>query len=253
MEVVVRETSAAMARSAADLIENYLRSTPSPVLGLATGSSVQPLYRELVRRHREESLSFASTQAFLLDEYIGLDPEHPQLYRNVVHTQLTGRVDIDAAGVHRPRVHAADLEQECARYDRQVVDAGIGIQVLGIGRNGHLAFNEPGSAFDSRTRVVTLTPGTRIQNSRFFDSIDEVPHRAVTQGLGTIRQAGHLVVIASGSTKADAVFKCQHGPVEDSLPASILQAHPQVTMLLDPRSAGASEFGHEELGTSIAS
>lgn len=245
MKVVVRETSVALVRSAADLIEAYLRSTPSPVLGLATGSSVQPLYRELVRRHREESLSFASTQAFLLDEYIRLDPDHPQLYRNVIHTQLTGQVDMDVTRVHSPDAHAADLEQECARYDRRVSQAGIGLQVLGIGRNGYFAFNEPGSPFDSRTRVVRLKAGTRIHNSRFFNSIEEVPCRAVTQGLDTILQAEHLLVIASGSAKADAVFKCRHGPVDDSLPASILQTHPRVTMILDPRSANTSEFEKE--------
>ena len=241
MKVVVGENAAASARLAADLIETYLRSHPSPVLGLATGSSVRPLYRELVRRHREEALSFAETQAFLLDEYVGLDPDHPQLYRNVIRAELTGHLDIDPARVHVPNVGAAELEKECVRYECHAIRAGIGIQVLGIGRNGHLAFNEPGSAFDSRTRIVRLTAETRIHNSRFFDSIDEVPQRALTQGLGTILQAEHLVVIASGSIKTDAVFKARFGPIIETVPASILRTHPRVTMILDPQSARLSE------------
>ncbi len=243
MKVVVGRNSAASALVAADLVDTYLRSTPAPVLGLATGSSVQLLYRELVRRHKEESLSFAECQAFLLDEYIGLDPEHPQLYRNVIRSELTGHVDIDPACVHVPDVSAIDLDRECVRYERLVIQARIGIQVLGIGCNGHLAFNEPGAGFDSHTRIVRLTSDTRMHNSRFFNSLDEVPHHALTQGLGTILQAEHLVVIASGSAKADVVFESRHGPISNSVPASVLQAHPRVTLILDPPSAGASGVG----------
>ena len=240
MKVVVAPNTDELAARAADLIRAFLASTPSPVLGLATGASVQPLYRELVRRHREESLTFAATCAFLLDEYVGLDLDHPQTYRNVIRTDLAGQIDVDPARLHSPDVHAADLEKECARYDRLVSRARIGLQILGIGRNGHLAFNEPGSAFDSRTRVVRLTAGTRTDNARFFDRPDEVPERAVTQGLGTILAADHLLVIASGAAKAAAVEGVLHGPVTDTLPASILRTHPRVTMILDPEAATAA-------------
>ena len=243
MEVVVASNTDEMAARAADLVQAFLGSAPSPVLGLATGASVQPLYRELVRRHRAESLSFAATRAFLLDEYMGLAPDHPQLYRNVVRRDLTGQVDLDPVHLSSPDVRAADLDLECARYDRLVRRARVGLQILGIGRNGHLAFNEPGSAFDSRTRVVRLTPNTRAANARFFEDRDDVPYRAVTQGLGTILGAGHLMVIAFGAAKTSAVAGALHGPVTEALPASILQTHPRVTLVLDPHAAQAASRG----------
>lgn len=243
MEVVVASNPDEMAARAADLVQAFLGSAHPPVLGLATGASVQPLYRELVRRHREESLSFAATRAFLLDEYVGLDPDHPQLYRNVVRTELTGQVDLRPAHLFSPDVHAARLEEECARYDRRVRRARIGLQILGIGRNGHLAFNEPGSAFDSRTRVVGLTATTRADNARFFDNPDEVPRRAVTQGLGTIMEAGHLMVMASGAAKAAPVLSALRGPVTEALPASILQTHPRVILVLDPQAVNPGVEG----------
>ena len=237
MEVVVAANGDEIAARAADLVQAFLCSAPSPVLGLATGASVQPLYRELVRRHREESLSFAATRAFLLDEYVGLGPDHPQLYRNVIRRDLIGQVDLDPVHLCSPDVHAADLDLECARYDRRITRARIGLQILGIGRNGHLAFNEPGSAFDSRTRLVRLTATTRADNARFFKHPDEVPRRAVTQGLGTIMETGHVMVIALGSAKAAAVEGALHVPVTEAVPASILQTHPRVTMILDPLAA----------------
>ena len=237
MEVVVASDTDDMAARAAGIVESSLGSAPSAALGLATGASVQPLYRELVRRHREESLSFGAVRAFLLDEYVGLDPGHSQLYCNVVRTELTGHVDLRPTHLYSPDVHAADMEEECARYDRRIRRAEIGLQILGIGRNGHLAFNEPGSAFDSRTRVVRLTPTTRADNARFFDSPDEVPRRAVTQGLGTIMEARHLLVMASGTAKAAAVEGALLGPVTEALPASILQTHPRATLVLDLQAA----------------
>jgi len=251
MEVVIASNTDEMAARAAGIVESFLGSSVSPVLGLATGASVQPLYRELVRRHREESLSFAATRAFLLDEYVGLHPHHPQLYRNVVRAELTGQVDLRPTRLCSPDVHAADLEEECARYDRRVRRARIGLQILGIGRNGHLAFNEPGSAFDSRTRVVRLTATTRADNACFFDSPDEVPRRAVTQGLDTIMETGHLMVIASGAAKAAAVLNALSGPVTETLPSSILQMHPRVTLILDRQAAKAvvDSAGPDEIAT----
>jgi len=246
VRVVVADNGAGMAETAAGLVEDFLCSAPSPVLGLATGASVQPLYRELVHRHREGALSFSAAEAFLLDEYIGLDPDHPQLYRNVIHRELTGRIDIDPALVHSPDVHTADLADECVRYDRRVVRARIGLQILGIGRNGHLAFNEPGSPLDSRTRVVDLTPETREDNSRFFASLDEVPRRAMTQGLGTIMESERLLVIAAGCPKASAVRACLQGPVTPAIPASAIRLHPAATVLLDSDVAGLLTFRGED-------
>ena len=237
VEVVLAETASDLAAVAADLVCDFLDSTRTPVLGLATGASVKPLYRQLVRRYREGSLSFGTTRAFLLDEYAGLEPGHPQRYSDVIRAELTGHVDIDPAGLHMPDGNAPDLDAECARYDDLVSRAGVGLQILGIGRNGHLAFNEPGSSFESRTRVVRLAVQTRIDNARYFDTPDEVPKHALTQGLGTIRQAGHLLVIAVGSSKAAAVRAALNGPVSPMVPASILQLHPRVTVVLDPYAA----------------
>ena len=242
MKVILAETTSDLAISAADLVNEYLSSSEAPVLGMATGASVKPLYRELVLRYRERSLSFGTTRAFLLDEYIGLDADHPQLCRNIIHTELAGHVDIEPAGVHAPDGNAPDLDQECARYDRLVSRARVGLQILGIGRNGHLAFNEPGSPFESRTRVVRLAVETRTDNARYFDRPGEVPRQALTQGLGTIFQAELLLVIAAGSSKATAVRAALNGPVSPMVPASILQLHPGVTVILDPHAARSASF-----------
>ncbi|MXX65194.1 MAG: glucosamine-6-phosphate deaminase [Acidimicrobiia bacterium] len=239
MQVIKAGSAERLGVEAADLVEKYVRSSLSPVLGLATGGSVLPIYRELIRRHQEEGLSFASAQGFLLDEYLGLDTDHPQLYRNVIQTRFTGRVGFDPAGVHSPNARPDDLDEECHRYDLLVTNARIGLQILGVGRNGHLAFNEPGSPFDSRTRVVSLAPETRADNARFFPRPDQVPTRAITQGLATIMQAKHLLVVASGASKAPAVRDCLQGPIGECCPVTILRTHPRVTMILDPDAAGA--------------
>ncbi len=240
--VVVLRDPRELASRAADVVGAYLRSTPEPKLGLATGGSVQSLYDELVRRHRIEGLSFAGTRGFLLDEYIGLGRDHPQRYRNVIEAALVARVDIDRRNVHGPDGDASSLDLECARYDRMVSQARVGLQILGVGRNGHLAFNEPGSPLDSRTRVVKLAPSTRADNARFFRCKDRVPPQAITQGLGTIMQAAHLLVLAVGPSKADAVRKALEGPITAAVPASVLQRHSRVTALLDPASARLTRF-----------
>jgi glucosamine-6-phosphate deaminase len=234
VDVIVERDEAACGRRVADVFDRAVRSG-ARTLGLATGSSPLSVYRELIRRHREEGLSFAAVRAFLLDEYVGLPAGHPQSYAQVIRTEFADHVDL--GGVFGPDGSASDVEAAAASYDALVVGAGpIDLQLLGIGANGHIGFNEPGSPLDSRTRVTTSQ--TRQDNARFFASVDEVPHRVITQGLGTISAARHLVLIATGSHKAAAVAAALEGPVTPECPASVLQLHPRVTVVVDEAAAG---------------
>ncbi|WP_085912371.1 MULTISPECIES: glucosamine-6-phosphate deaminase [Pseudonocardia] len=231
---------AACGAAVADAVADALTGAAGgPVnLGLATGSSPLPAYAELVRRHRRDGLSFRAARAFLLDEYLGLPRDHPQAYRQVIRRELTDHLDIDPAAVHAPDGTASDPAAAAADYERLLTAAGpIDVQILGIGRNGHVGFNEPGSAPGSTTRVVALTERTRTDNARFFDRLQDVPHRVLTQGMGTIGRAAHLVLVATGPDKAPAVAAAVHGPVTTALPASLLQRHPHCTVVLDPAAA----------------
>ena len=238
MEIVVLPDPDAVARLAADVVDALLRARPDAVLGLATGSTPLRLYAELRRRHHEAGLSFARATAFLLDEYVGLPDGHPQRYHAVIDHELTDRVDLRPGSVHAPDGNAADVPAECARYDAAIRGAGgVDVQVLGIGGDGHLGFNEPGSSLASRTRIKTLTARTRRDNARFFDDPDDVPHHVLTQGLGTILEARHLLLLATGGSKADAVAAAVEGPLSASCPASALQLHPHASVLLDEGAA----------------
>ena len=238
MEVVIG-SAADIARWAADAVQALLRSRPDAVLGLATGSSPLALYDELARRHAESGLSFARARAFLLDEYVGLPPEHPERYRAVIDRELASRVDFAPGAVSAPDGGADDLAAACAAYEVAIREAGgVDLQILGIGTDGHLAFNEPGSSLASRTRIKTLTEQTRQDNARFFDGdADAVPRHVLTQGLGTIMEARHLVLLATGRAKAEAVHRMVEGGVSAMWPASVLQLHPHVTVLLDDAAA----------------
>ncbi len=238
MEVVIG-SAAQVARWAADAVEALLRARPEAVLGLATGSSPLALYDELARRHAEEGLSFARARAFLLDEYVGLPPEHPERYAAVIEREVVARVDFAPGTVRAPDGGAADLPAACAEYEAAIRAAGgVDLQILGIGTDGHLAFNEPGSSLASRTRIKTLTEQTRQDNARFFDGdADAVPRHVLTQGLGTIMEARHLVLLATGRAKAEAVHRMVEGGVSAMWPASVLQLHPHVTVLLDDAAA----------------
>lgn len=236
MDVIVERDEAACGVTVADAFDRAVRSGAT-TLGLATGSSPLSVYRELIRRHREEGLSFAAVRAFLLDEYVGLPAGHPQSYAQVIRTEFADHVDLGR--VFGPDGNASDLAAAAAAYDASVVSSGpVDVQLLGIGANGHIGFNEPGSALDSRTRVTTLTSRTRQDNARFFASLDEVPSRVITQGLGTISSARHLVLIATGEHKAAAVAAALEGPVTPECPASVLQLHPRVTVVVDVGAAG---------------
>jgi glucosamine-6-phosphate deaminase len=234
-----------LARRAAGAIEKLLGSRPDAVIGLATGSSPLPVYDELVRLHHEAGLSFARASAFTLDEYVGLPPEHPQRYLNVITHEIAQRVDFAPGAVRGPDGLADDIPAACAAYEGTIAQAGgVDLQILGIGTDGHVGFNEPGSSLASRTRIKTLTEQTRIDNARFFGGdINAVPHHCLTQGLATIMAARHIVLIATGRAKADAVHQLVEGPVSAMWPATILQHHPHVTVLIDNPAASRLQLG----------
>ena len=240
MEVVIVPTAAELGSVVAGAIEALLARRPDAVLGLATGSSPVPVYDELVRRFERGRLSFARARAFLLDEYVGLPSGHPESYRSVIERAFTGRVDFAGGAVQGPDGSTCDVVAACAAYETASAAAGgVDLQLLGVGADGHIAFNEPGSSLGSRTRLKTLTRQTRVDNARFFGSIDHVPHHVLTQGVGTILDARHLVLVASGAAKAAPVAQVVEGPVTAMVPGSALQLHPHVTVVVDEAAASA--------------
>ncbi|MGM0698122.1 MAG: glucosamine-6-phosphate deaminase [Actinomycetota bacterium] len=244
MEVVIADEYT-LAELAADAIEALLRTETAPVIGLATGSSPLRIYDELTTRHKNEGLSFAHAQAFMLDEYVGIADDHPQRYRNVIDAEIATRVDFAEGAVHGPEGSADDLAAASADYEHEIAEAGgIDLQILGIGSDGHIAFNEPGSSLASRTRVKSLTHQTRLDNARFFDGdVEQVPKLCLTQGLGTIMEAKHLVLVATGGNKAEAVHQMVEGPISAMWPATVLQMHPHVTVMLDDAAASRLQLG----------
>ena len=240
MEVVILDEPERLAHTAADAVADMLARTPDATLGLATGSSPLAVYDELAARCSRGEVSFASAGGFTLDEYVGLRADHPERYRTVIDRDFVSRVNFAPGAVAGPNGLASDIPAACAAYERSIADAGgVDLQILGIGSDGHIAFNEPGSSFASRTRIKTLTRQTRMDNARFFGGdVDAVPTHCVTQGLGTIMEARHIILLATGQGKAEAVHHLVEGAVSALWPGTILQHHPHVTVLLDP-SAGS--------------
>ncbi|MCD6444643.1 glucosamine-6-phosphate deaminase [Candidatus Bathyarchaeota archaeon] len=238
MKVLIVKNYEELSLETALRIAEAVRSKPDIVLGLATGGTPLGCYRELIRMHREEGLSFSRVTTFNLDEYVGLPPSHPQSYHYYMFHNFFDHVDVRRENVHIPDGMAEDLDEECRRYEEAIKRAGgIDLQLLGIGRNGHIGFNEPGSPFDSRTRVVKLSEQTRKDNARFFNSIDEVPTHAITMGIGTIMEARRIILIASGEAKAEAIAKAVKGPKTVDVPASVLQDHPDCLFIVDKEAA----------------
>ncbi|MEJ6537600.1 MAG: glucosamine-6-phosphate deaminase [Mycobacterium sp.] len=239
MEVVILRDAAEIGSAAADSIESLVARKPDAVLGLATGSSPLSIYDELAARCAAGRISFANARGFTLDEYVGLPPDHPERYRNVIDTVFVSRVDFAPGAVAGPDGLAADIPAACAAYEDAIQAAGgIDLQILGIGTDGHIGFNEPGSSLASRTRIKTLTRQTRLDNARFFgDDIDAVPAHCLTQGLGTIMDARHVVLVATGRSKAEAVHQLAEGGVSALWPASVLQHHPHATVFVDDAAA----------------
>ena len=243
MEVIIVADAAEGAREVADVFERVVRDAGPVVLGLATGSSPVAAYQEMIRRHREEGLSFADARAFLLDEYVGLPAGHEQSYHRFIRENFTSHIDMDDALVLSPDGGAADPAAEAARYDSSIGEAGgVDLQILGIGSNGHIAFNEPGSSLASRTRPVVLTQCTVSDNARFFESASDVPRLALSQGLATIREAREIVLTATGRNKAQAVAQMVEGPISARWPATCLQLHPAVTVVVDEDAASELEL-----------
>lgn len=238
LQIHVAANLEALGDTAADAVLARLQNRARPVLGVATGSSPLPLYQALARRRDE----LPQLRAFALDEYLGLPAGHPESYAEVVRREVVEPLGLDGGCIAVPDGTAADPEQAAADYEAAISAAGgVDVQILGIGNNGHLAFNEPGSALDSRTRVVQLAESTRQANARFFTGSEEVPTHALTQGLGTILAARSLVLLAVGAAKAEALAAALQGPVTEDVPASVLQLHPDVTVLLaDGAEAGLS-------------
>lgn len=239
MEVIITQTAEEMAVLAADMIERQLLSKPNSVLGLATGSTPVGLYRELIRRHKEKGLDFSQVVTFNLDEYLGLPPSHPQSYRYFMDQHLFNHINVPPGNIHVPYGHADSVLDFCAWYEDQIHRAGgIDIQILGIGGDGHIAFNEPGSSLGSRTRLKTLTQETISDNARFFATMDEVPRFAITMGVGTILEARKILLLANGPKKADIIAQAIEGPITSQVSASALQLHRDAIVLVDD-AAGA--------------
>ncbi len=238
MEVVVKSTYEEMSQLAAALIADVVRRKPNCVLGLATGSTPVGTYKELIRLHKNEGLDFSKVVTFNLDEYVGLTPEHDQSYHYFMWDNLFKHVNVNPSNVHVPHGMAPDINAFCHWYEEEIVKAGgIDLQLLGIGGNGHIAFNEPGSSLGSRTRVKTLDERTIADNARFFKKKTDVPRYAITMGIGTIMEARQLVLLANKETKADAIAATVEGPVTAMVPATIVQLHPKATIIVDKAAA----------------
>lgn len=239
MKIAVLSSTSDIASVAADMYTDLLSKKPDAVIGLATGSSPLPVYDELVKRYEAGQVSFAGATAFLLDEYVGLPSDHPETYRNFIDRVFVSRVNFAPGAVNGPDGSAKDPLAAAAAYEQAIRDSGgIDLQILGIGTDGHIAFNEPGGSLSSLTHTQVLTEQTRIDNARFFDNdINKVPTLCLTQGLGTIGRAKKVVLVAQGEQKAEAVAKMVEGSVSAFWPATVLQFHNDATILVDEAAA----------------
>lgn len=237
MKVIVVENYQQIGQQGAKIIAGVIKNNPNAVLGLATGTSPIGIYQNLVEMCQKGEISFANVKTVNLDEYVGLDGTHPQSYRYFMNDNLFNHVDIDKANTFVPNGVAENLKEECARYTTLVNNLVQDIQLLGIGSNGHIAFNEPGTPFDSTTHVVNLTENTIKDNSRLFEDISQVPTKALTMGIANIMNAKRILIVANGKNKAQAVYDMVKGQVNTTCPASVLQNHPDVTVIVDKDAA----------------
>lgn len=246
MEVIIVDDRAALASQAAKVIADQVRNNPKSVLGLATGSTPEDTYRLLVKAHKEEGLDFSGVTTFNLDEYLGLPRDHNQSYYWFMHDRLFNHVNIRPENINLPDGMTADPDKACADYEQKIRNAGgIDLQLLGVGSDGHIGFNEPGSSLTSRTRVKTLTEQTIRDNAQlFFDGNEAaVPRFSITMGVASIMDAKHLLLLATGDRKAAVVRQLSEGPVTASVTASALQLHPHATVLVDEAAAADLEHG----------
>jgi len=238
MEIIIKDTYEELCRAAARKVAKTLNSKPDAVLGLPTGSTPLGLYKELIRMHREEGLDFSHVTTFNLDEYVGLRKDHSQSYHYFMHENLFKHINIPPERIHMPSGTTDNYRAFCAWYEQRIEECGgIDLQVLGIGGDGHIAFNEPSSSLGSRTRIKTLARQTIEDNARFFDKKEEVPIYAITMGVGTILEAKEIMLLANGKGKAAAVAGALEGPVTSMNTASALQLHPHVSFFVDNDAA----------------
>ena len=239
MEVIIQSTYAQLVAVSAEIIREALLKKPNLVLGLATGSTPIGLYEALARMHETEGLDFSEVITFNLDEYVGIPPNYPHSYHTFMETHFFSAVNIPSENCHIPQSTVVAHEEFCERYEAAIVDAGgIDIQVLGIGKDGHIGFNEPSSSLGSRTRIKTLTQSTLEANAPHFGgTVDAVPKMAITMGVGTIMEARQCLLLASGESKAKAIAHAVEGPITAEVPASVLQMHPQTIVVIDKTAA----------------
>ena len=237
-KVIIKETNEEVSKAAFSVMKEVLDSKSNPVLGLATGSSPVGLYKEMIKDHNETGRSYKDIVTFNLDEYVGIPRDHEQSYYTFMHENLFNYIDCPEENIHVPEGNREDEKQACVDYENALKQYSVDIQVLGIGSDGHIAFNEPGPPFDSETHLMDLTEQTRRDNARFFDGdINQVPKESITQGLGSIMRAKKILLIATGANKADAVYGMLKGEKTTDCPASILQDHADVTVVLDTAAA----------------
>jgi glucosamine-6-phosphate deaminase len=228
----------AMSRKAALIVASQVIMKPDSVLGLATGSTPLGLYRELVKMYQREEVDFSEAKTFNLDEYYQLSPDHPQSYHLYMKDNLFKYINVKPENIHIPKGSSSEIQRECAAYEGLIKKAGgIDLQVLGIGENGHIGFNEPAEELRAQTQLVNLAEETIYVNSRFFRSMDEVPRQAITMGLGTILKARRILLLANGPKKAEAIKKTVSGQITTKCPSSFLQTHPDVTIILEQEAA----------------
>ena len=245
MLVEVLEDYEAISERASEIVTTHVRRKPDSVIGFATGGTPLGLYRRLIENHLHKGLDFSKITSFNLDEYVSLPPEHPQSYHYFMWENLFKHINVNPSKVYIPHGMADDVDFFCEWYEQQIKKAGgIDLQILGIGANGHLAFNEPGSSMGSRTRIKTLTQKTVRDNARFFENPDEVPIYAITMGIGTIMDARTLLLIASGENKAEAVKNALEGPVTGICPATVVQMHRFAHVILDKAAASKLQYRH---------
>jgi len=238
MEVIIKDTYEELSKAAARVVAQTLNSKPNAVLGLATGSTPLGLYKELIRMHQDEGLDFSQVTTFNLDEYVGLKRNHPQSYHYFMHENLFKYINIPRQNIYIPSGTTDNYQAFCRWYEQRIVEAGgIDLQVLGIGSDGHIAFNEPGSSLGSRTRIKTLAKQTIQDNARFFDKSEDVPIYAITMGVGTILEAHKIILLANGAGKAEAIANAIEGPVTSMCTASALQLHRDTEFYLDKAAA----------------
>ncbi|MGR9047537.1 glucosamine-6-phosphate deaminase [Halobacillus faecis] len=245
MNVVVASTYQELSKIAGAYIEEQVVNQPTCVLGLATGSTPIGTYQYLINEYKKKSMDYSLISTLNLDEYVGLSNNHSQSYHSFMKKEFFNHVNIDLSNTHIPNGTAENLEDECQRYDHIIDEIGPpDLQVLGIGQNGHIGFNEPGSSFDGKTHVVKLNESTRKANARMFSSMEEVPTKAITMGIDSIMTSKHILLLASGEQKAEAVHRLLHGPIDEQFPASILQKHSNVTVVVDELAFQKSLVGH---------